>query len=229
MLTTLLSILMSLFPARYRGRLFHAANLDVQRGCLLSGIIQIVLPALYLWLRYPAWYGNYVQAIVNQVIAKGGTQEAQAAAALGAGSFAIFTYLISPLTLLFVYTMFEGVVRLTAFVTSKEVLPSLPLQLIAWLHGRISKSARESARGPRVVDVVKTGPSPEMIVVESCRPKSWDTLLTISYMDQMYELESTAQQPPPRRFVYRLRIIPANKLIRGIHQYEPDETLTPTP
>ncbi|HUS20096.1 MAG TPA: hypothetical protein VMZ25_10640, partial [Terriglobales bacterium] len=88
-------------------------------------------------------------------------------------------------------------------------------------------AARERELGPRMVDVVKAGPTGQFITIESCRPKQWDTLLTIAYMDKMYELESVSEQAPPRRFVYRLRLIPPNKLIRGIHQYEPAETLTP--
>ena len=225
MLTTLLSIVLSLFPARYRGRLFHDANLDVQRGGMFSGILEVVIPPLALWLRYADWYHNYVDSIVGQVIAKGGDKGQQASAALGAGTFSIFTYLITPLSLFLIYFMFEGVVRLTAFVASKEVLPSLPFQLVAWIHTWFSGAAKELALGPRIPDVVKPGPTTELIVIESCRPKAWDTLLTISYMDKMYELESTSEQAPPRRFVYRLRIIPQSKLIRGIHAYDPNETL----
>lgn len=227
MLTTLLSIAMSLFPTRYRGRLFHASDFDVQRGCLLSSLLQFIAPAFALWLRYPAWYAHYVGAIVQQVVDTGGDKGQQASAALGAGTFSIFTYLIDPLSLLFIYCMFEGVVRLTAYVASKEVLPSLPFFLFGVLHNHFSVQRKESALGPRVVDVVKPGPTPELLIIESSRPKAWDTLLTISYMDKMYELESTAEQPSPRRFVYRLRIIPQSKLIRGIHAYDPQETLTP--
>jgi hypothetical protein len=226
MLTALLSIVLSLVPARYRGRLFHESSFDVQRGALASSIIEIVAPALLLWLRYPAWYAAYVDGIVAQVAAKGGDKAAQASAALGAGTFSLFEYLLQPLTLLLVFFMFEGAVRLSAFVASKEVLPSLPLQLVAWLHTWASGTAKERALGPRVVDVVKPGPTPDLIVIESCRPKAWDTLLTISYMDKMYEMESTAEQGPPRRFVYRLRVIPPSKLIRGIHAYQPEESLT---
>lgn len=226
MLTMLLSIVVSLFPARYRGRLFHESNFDVQRGALFSSLLQIVLPAGALWLRYPAWYDAYVQAIVQQVVDKGGDKGQQASAALGAGTFSLFTYLITPLSLFLIYLMLEGMVRLTAFVASKEVMPNLFLFLGGLIHGRVSAQRHEAALGPRIPDLVKPGPTDELLIIESCRPKPWDTLLTISYMDRMYELESTAEQPPPRRFVYRLRIIPPSKLIRGIHQYQPDETLT---
>jgi hypothetical protein len=225
MFTMLFSILASLLPARYRGRIFHSSDLDVQRGALLSGIIEMVVPAFVLWLRYPAWYRAYVEAIVQQVIDKGGDKDQQAAAALGAGTFSIFTYLVTPLSVILIYCMFEGVVRLTAFVASKEILPSLPLWVVELLHFSLDTYRKESSYGPRVVDIVRPGPLGEMLIIESCRPKAWDTLLTISYMDKMYELESTAEQAPPRRFVYRLRIIPQSKLIRGIHGYDPRETV----
>jgi hypothetical protein len=130
-----------------------------------------------------------------------------------------------PFSLFCIYFMLEGMVRLTAYVASKEVLPTLPLQLAHWLHSWASGSAKERSLGPRVADLVRPGPTEDFLIVESSRPKTWDALLTISYLDKMYELESIAQQGPPRRFVYRLRIIPASKLIRGIHQYRPDETL----
>ncbi|HUQ50387.1 MAG TPA: hypothetical protein VM056_06710 [Terriglobales bacterium] len=76
--------------------------------------------------------------------------------------------------------------------------------------------------------MVKAGHGDEYLLIESCRPKKWDTLLTISYEEQMYELESCAEQFPPRPFIYRLRRIPPNKLIRGIHLYRPEETLDKT-
>jgi hypothetical protein len=227
MLTMLLSIVTSLLPARYRGRLFHASNLDVQRGALASSLLQIILPAGTLWLRYPAWYADYVGAIVQQVIDKGGDKGAQASAALGAGTFSIFTYLVTPLSLFCIYFMLEGMVRLTAFVASKEVLPSFPLWIVELGHHALDVYRKERSYGPRVVDLVKPGPTPELLIIESCRPKEWDTLLTIAYQDRMYEIESTAEQAPPRRFIYRLRLIPANKLIRGIHAYDPVDVLNP--
>jgi hypothetical protein len=224
-LTVLLSIVMSLFPARYRGRLFHASDFDVQRGALISSILEIVVPVGALWLRYPSWYAAYVGAIVQQVVDKGGDKGQQSAAALGAGTFSIFTYLISPLSLFLMYFMWEGAVRLTAFVASKEVLPNLFLYLVGLLHHGFTAQQKERALGPRVSDLVKPGPTDNLLVIESCRPKTWDTLLTISYQDRMWELESTTEQRPPRRFVYRLRLIPASKVIRGIHAYDPKESL----
>lgn len=225
MLTTLLSIVLSLFPARYRGRLFHASNFDVQRGTLISSILQMVVPTLTLWLRYPAWYQARVDAMVKQVADKGGDNFAQAAATLGAGTFALFEYLFSPLAMFLAYFLLEGIVRLTAYVANKEILPTLSLAIAGWLHSKVTAQRKEAALGPRIADLVKPGPSPELILIESCRPKNWDTLLTIAYLDKMYELESTSEQAPPRRFVYRLRIIPPSKLIRGIHPYQPEETM----
>ena len=40
-----------------------------------------------------------------------------------------------------------------------------------------------------------------------------------------FELSKYFEQGPPRRFVYLLRPIPPNKLIRGLHRYDPNEEL----
>jgi hypothetical protein len=61
--------------------------------------------------------------------------------------------------------------------------------------------------------------------IESCRPKPWTALTTISYNDQLYEVAREFTGSPPRRFVYLLRKAPERKLVRGLHHYSPEETL----
>jgi len=43
--------------------------------------------------------------------------------------------------------MFEGVVRAVAGVITHEVLPSLPLQAVAWTHGLIERNNTKRALG----------------------------------------------------------------------------------
>jgi hypothetical protein len=66
MLVMLLSIVASAVPKRYRGAVLNDSNLDVQRGAILSGIAQMVVPGLTLWLRYPA----YIHALMAEASAK---------------------------------------------------------------------------------------------------------------------------------------------------------------
>src|SRR5438876_11292651 len=72
MIITLLSIVASLFPSCYRRRWFHDADLDVKRGAVLSGLAQIVVPGLTLWLRYPAYYNAQLAAAYTAVEGRGG-------------------------------------------------------------------------------------------------------------------------------------------------------------
>jgi hypothetical protein len=53
----------------------------------------------------------------------------------------------------------------------------------------------------------------------------WNRLTTIRYNDELYELDREEQGRPPRPFVYRLKKLPLGKIIRGVHHYQPEETL----
>ena len=97
--------------------------------------------------------------------------------------------------------MVEGGVRIFASVANSEVLPTLPLQLVAWAHDYGSYRYQERAMGPRVTDVVLPGvPGQYDLRIESCRPKQWNSLTTIGWNDEFYELEREEQAPPPRRY-----------------------------
>ena len=80
--------------------------------------------------------------------------------------------------------------------------------------------------GPPVADLVEPGDGTEFdLRIASCREKSWDHLITISYGDRLYELADERPGEPPRPFLYFLRFHPANKIVRLIHHYDPQETL----
>src|SRR5437763_7669744 len=135
MLISLLSIVASVFPLRYRRRWFHDADLDVKRGAVLSAWLQIVVPGLTLWLRYPAFYEAQQQAAYALIRAQGhGYHDPirEGFAGFGLGPFITFEYLFKPLNLLLVYLCAEGGIRLLAALTTREVIASLPLQLAVW-------------------------------------------------------------------------------------------------
>jgi hypothetical protein len=120
--------------------------------------------------------------------------------------------------------MAEGFVRVTAAVATSEELPTLPLFLLSLLDARAREYRRERALGPRVVDVVQVEGASDLLIA-SCRSKPWNQLTTIRYQDQLYELARTNQGAKPRPFLYLLRRIPPSKLVRGIHDYSPEEAL----
>jgi hypothetical protein len=92
------------------------------------------------------------------------------------------------------------------------------------LKARVAKSLQREA--PAVADLVEPGDGAEFdLRIASCREKSWDHLITISYGDRLYEVAEERQGEPPRPFLYLLRFHPANKVVRRIHHYDPNETL----
>ncbi|MCI0354344.1 MAG: hypothetical protein L0099_04780, partial [Acidobacteria bacterium] len=126
------------------------------------------------------------------------------------------------------YLMVEGMVRAGAAFITDEILPSLPLWLAARIQQRAQAKAAEATLGFRLPDVVEpvTG-LPYDLRILSCRPKEkWkDKLLTIAYEEQFYEVLREERGPRPRQFIYLLRKAPESKVIRGVHQYHPDEPL----
>jgi hypothetical protein len=92
------------------------------------------------------------------------------------------------------------------------------------LKARLAKSVQRE--GPPIADQVEPGDGTEFdLRIASCREKPWDHLLTISYADRLYEVAEERRGEPPRPFLYWLRFHPANKVVRLIHHYDPNETL----
>ena len=96
--------------------------------------------------------------------------------------------------------------------------------LKASLKERVAYSLQRET--PLVPDLVEPGDGAEFdLRIASCREKSWDHLLTISYADRLYEVAEEREGDPARPFLYFLRFHPANKVVRLIHHYDPDEAL----
>lgn len=223
MLSVLLVIIgkfASLLPQRYRGWIqIHASS------ALVSGTTQLLLCLAILIYRYLAFAHDRLFGGVTVALKAG--ERGGETAIMGSGIFVLAEYMIQPLTIVLVYFLFEGLVRGTAALVSGEIVPTLPLATIAWMHGKLEKVRAEMALGRRVSDEVECVESLDIkLRIKSCRPKtSWDDRITVFYNEELYEVAEEQLGDPPRRFVYLLRFKPANKLVRGTYHYEPDEVL----
>jgi len=112
-----------------------------------------------------------------------------------------------------------------------EALPPPPEEVKSEkvsLKARLAKSLEREA--PPVADVVEPGDGAKFdLRIASCREKPWDSLITVSYEDRLYELAEERVEEGPRPFLYLLRFHPANKVVRRIHRYDPYETLRQPP
>ncbi len=121
MLVKILGIFATLLPGRYRGHWLSDGNLDLRHGAIFSAVFQFVICGAILWIRYPAFY----RARLAEVGVAGGDKVVGAFASYGAGVFSIFEYMFNPISLLLLYFMMEGGVRIFASVANNEVLPTL--------------------------------------------------------------------------------------------------------
>jgi hypothetical protein len=216
----MLSIFSSLLPRRYRSYQIVASYATI------SGIIEFASCLALLIYRYLQFVPNQVFGGTN-VALKAAEQGGESAIA-GSGIFTLAEFMLRPLTIALVYFAAEGIVRGVAAFTSGEVLPTLPLAILAYAHEKFAGQRAELALGPRVQDEVEVLNSSDLkLRVRSCRPKpSWDERLTIFYMNELYELAGQENGQAPRKFVYVLRRKPDSKLVRGTFHYDPNEVMS---
>ncbi len=219
----LIGVVLSLLPDRYRSRL--PWGMVSPSAAIASGVLQMLGVFGLLIYRYVLFFNEQMGAIpTNTVVAA--TEQGGDTAVRGLGLILLLAYLLRPLTLLLIYFVIEGLVRVAAAIISSEIVPTLPLQLIALAHARIAKAKHEHDLGPLVEDLVSPGAGDFALCIASCRPKAWTHLSTISYQDRLYELVREDHAQPPRPWLYILRKRPESKVIRGaIHHYRPDELL----
>ena len=218
---------LALVPARYRRR-FVESDVDLHRGAFLGAATQLILCLGFFIYGYLHFMREHLDAL-STTLNKHGAEEAMGSEAIqyGAGFLTLGEYLIRPTTWLLAYFALEGLLRSLGAAITGEIIPTLPLALVGWVHTRRDARRAERALGPRVADEVEapTAYSPWDLRIRSCRPKPWTALTTISYEDQLYELAAVEPADPPRRFVYLLRKKPEGKVIRGLHHYNPEEPL----
>ena len=221
-----LSIFASLVPKRYRGRLLAESDVNVLRGAILSGSAQVVGFLAFIIFRYISFIHERMAAGEAAVQKTHPSLDKfdMAGPTLANGVMGFLEYIFHPFTIVLFYMACEGIVRLSAATITKEVVPTLPLQAVSWVHSLLNYRRHKSWLGPLVTDSVSNIQEGETTLkIESCRPKPWDMMTTIAFKDRHYELVDYAEQGPPRRFVYKLRVIPPHKLIRGLHHYDPNE------
>ena len=203
LVTAVGSVFVCVIPERYR-RWWPIRNEAELRGpAIASGILETLIgapgPALYFAVALNA-----------------------ARSGLGISGLILNPYLF------LVFVFFEGLFRLLAALASAQILPTLPLQIIAWIHAARDKAAA-SKLGTLIADRVEKaeGKSYDLRVL-SCRSKDhWNTFNTIHFDGEFYQLlrEETAGA---RQFEYFLRRNPATRLLVVVYEYRPDDVLNPS-
>ncbi len=224
-------LIASLLPPAMRPKIIRDNAEDLRAPAILSGIVQLLICLVLLIVRYP----RFVHAQQDAMSTTGQLRAVEIGgetALAGLGVIFLIAYVLSPLSIVLEYFAFEGVVRGVAALINGEPVGTLPLYLLLLAKRKAEEEIKEHELGPRIPDEVTaigTEESEAVLKVASCRPKDWNSSITISYADELYEVAQSFEEQPPRRFVYLLRKAPKSKVVRGLRNYDPQEVLVETP
>lgn len=214
---------LSLLPVRYRVRLGVNGG-DLVPAATVSGALQTFIFLFLLTFRYLALFERNVQEGGESIVAGlGSAALASDTVQWGLGFSATVESLVHPMTLILLYFTLEGLFRTLAAGAAGEVVGTLPLGLVAAVHGRVVRGFRSNAFGKRVADEVSAGTEGYDLTVRSCRPKpSWNRYIAIRHANQLYQIVEETAGSRPRPFVWHLRKYPAGYLVRAVVDYRPD-------
>lgn len=243
----LLGPFVALLPRRWRRALpFHDA-VHWHSAVIVSGMAEslIAIGALLYWYSYSVttWVSRMLDNALSQSAPTGITDHE-------VGFVALMILATHPLTWVICFFGLEGMVRLCCAFTD-TVLGVFPLYVVEKIHSKIRGyedplppgmprfeqsnvssyvgTMREkiaAARRPDLPDELfgTTVDSEEILEIRSSHPKTdWDPPRVVRYEDRYYRLEASLQGTAPRRFIYKLRRLPAGVPGRTVLIYAPDE------
>jgi hypothetical protein len=168
------AILAAFLPRRYRSQWLELHGL-LPAGAITGGLMELSLSVAVLALGYFNYFPGRAGDLTHMLSTHGTSGSFQA---YGTRMFAMLEYLLRPTSLVLIYFALEGTIRLYAAVCTNEVLPTLPIFLIEWMHGRIERRRKEASLGPRLIDEVQTtAQTNSELRVASSRRKSIGTRL----------------------------------------------------
>jgi hypothetical protein len=228
----LLGMILSLLPKRYRDSLSVSVQADLKQGAIASGLaVSIVCLASFI-LRYLTFIQYRVGDLGQRAIDRGVEGVlVNRVVHFGMGAVATAEYLLHPLTLLLIYFAVEGAARFLAALITEEITGTLPLYVLAWIEDRFRRARAERALGPLVPDIVEPMYSPDYdLRIFTCRRKRhWDRMITVSWQDQFYEVLDEQLGRPPHYFIYRLKKSRPGRVVRIVHQCDPQEVMQEKP
>ena len=218
----IVGLFVTVLPQQYR-RWWPQSERDLLGPAIGSGVLQMTLGLGGLVASFVIFMDQRLASILSVT---GPTADRAVLGGVGLVSMAEFVF--RPMTILIVYILVEGIVRVASAFVSGEVCGNLALHGIGAIHMALVPGFVERAMGPRVPDRVKAveGKVYDLLVASCRRKPTWDRLITIRYQDELYEVLKEVRAQPPHRFMYELRKNPSGRVTRRIHDYDPNEALT---
>lgn len=243
MMHFLAGLVLSLFPARYRGETFRADNNELRMVTVYSALLQMfACLGFYLWR-----YFEFLQFRVSDLSERVAETAGDAALAnpqlqMGMGIVTLLEYAFQPLSLLLVYFFFEGMVRWVASAFTNESMGTLPLVVTGWVHDLIEGAIEEKKRGAALADTVETSEAGtaggeqdsgennvaefDLRICSQNEKQGWGRSLTLLYQNKYYLVWKQVEGTPPRPYVYLLKEVRAEERTLRMQRYDPNDSLS---
>jgi hypothetical protein len=206
----------SLLPEPWRKRL--GGGLALAGATIVTGAIELVAAVFGTAAAFTRFSARWIQ----EAAASGGDH----AAMFVQGGATWIAFLLTPTGLALTFLFCEGLLRAGGTAATGEPLGIGALWAVERIHRALTARARRLAEEPLVEDAIVRDGEGRLTRIESCRPRPWDELTTVSFEDHLYAVVAQQTLPTgPRRHLYRLQLAPANRVVRGLHHYAPDELL----
>jgi len=215
-------MLLTLLPPRYREHELlsgHAITCGILQTC--AAILLLIFRLFDFVATSSGSMGARSELLWDHI--GGGAVYASGILAMAEAAF-------HPVSIIGYYFVFEGVVRTMAALIGHQVIGTLPLYVVAAVHGLWNKAEHRKYLGALIEDEVIRGTerSNYDLKVYSCRPKlDWNPYVTIEFESQFYQLMREEPGPESLRFVYYLRKNPVGRIVVQIRHYRTDDVLKP--
>jgi hypothetical protein len=213
-----------LLPKQWRESLPDADSVHWREAAQVSGLAQasLMLAAYIAWFLYSM--GHWAR---NAIVA---SMKAHSTQAIGLGMFITFGFILvalSPVTWVIWYFAWEGLLRVLKARAMETTSGTLPLRLFANAR-RLAKHGRWSETPRLIEDEVTRGERGWDLTIASCRPKQhWKYPLTIRYKGEFFQVQGEEHLPAGRErpHLYLFKRLPANEIIRGLEEYNPENVV----
>lgn len=214
----------SLLPAAWRRGAID--RLPLAHGTALTGALQAVAAIFigaYAFAAYSSAAMEMTTEAAHRYVLETGDLGGGRGAAMGTGAMIWVAFLLSPVGLLCLYNMAEGMVRAVAGAIAGQAVAPAPMALLGLLWSLARRAVAAHAAGAPVADVVVRRTDGSVARIESCRPRRWDGI-TLEFEDRFYVVTAYERLPSGMRpHVYTVADLPPGQPIRGPHHYAPDE------
>ena len=145
-----IELFVAMLPNRYR-QWWPQSEDGMVPAALASGLILMATAFLLFCARYLIFFQRRVVELGMQIL----NSPESNVPVYGVGIVASGEYMTQPTTWLLIFATIDSAFRFLAALSVGEVVPTLPLYPVVWIHGRLDAWAAEKKLGPIVPDRVQ--------------------------------------------------------------------------